>query len=63
MNDTVFKVECSVTARRTHRISIVVENKRFILLHYVNEYGKDETREIKNKISKHKISKLCEFSL
>lgn len=58
-SDTVFKVECSVTARRIRSISIVVENKHFILQHYVNDNVKDETRKIKiNTKSKHKISKL-----
>lgn len=57
-SDTVFKVKCSVTARRFHSISIVVENKHFILQHYVNDV-KDETRKVKiNTKSKHKISKL-----
>lgn len=55
-NDNVFKVECSATARRIHSISIVVENKHFILQHCVNDNTKDETRKIN--ISKHKISKL-----
>lgn len=61
-SDTVFKVECSVTARRIHSISIVVENKHFILQHYVNDNVKDETQKIKiNTKSKHKIPKLITY--